>query len=99
MLCTDAIDRMRYPDMAALLLIAHVIGLVAAIELRDIKLVQLAVARRASSTSGWITLSLFVISATRQFALLPALSAVVPWMLLFRGSDAMSICFNAVAVA
>ena len=93
----DALGRMRRPDILAFVLIAVVIGLVSCTELRDIKLVEFFVRQRAQERTIW-TACLFVLSSTRQFAVLPSLTAIIPWLIFFRGSDALSMSFNAVAV-
>jgi len=42
--------------------------------------------------------SLWCLSAVRQFGLLPALAAILPNLVLERGSNVLDICFNTLAV-
>lgn len=41
-----------------------------------------------------VRLLLHVISCWRQFAVLPAIMISLPMLVVYRGSDAMSVCFN-----
>eukprot|EP01048_Picozoa_sp_COSAG05_P000126 COSAG05_NODE_3_length_51333_cov_129.132080_26_plen_509_part_00 len=95
----DATNRMRGGDWAAMVLVACVVGLYCAGELRDIKLCQLTFEQRdGHSAPGWIRAVLFVLVALRQYSFLPNVVHIVAMLIMHRGSDAISICFNALAV-
>ena len=34
----------------------------------------------------------------RRWVFLPVLVAAVPWLVLFKGGDALSVCFNTIAI-
>jgi hypothetical protein len=95
----DATTRMRGGDWAAMVLVACVVGLYCAGELRDIKLCQLTFEQRNGPESpGWVRAVLFILIALRQYAFLPMVTHIVAMLVMHRGSDAISICFNALAV-
>ncbi len=90
----DSVARMRPSDMTALGLVAILIGLACAAEIRDIKLCEIEVRQHASeATSGWRS-ALFVLSSIRQFALMPMLTTCIPYVIFYRGSDSLSLCFK-----
>ena len=94
-----ATSRMRGGDWATLVLVASVVGLYCAGELRDIKLCQLTFQQRdGRHAPGWVRGVLFVLVALRQYAFLPWLIHIVSMLVMHRGSDAINICFNALAV-
>ena len=94
-----ATNRMCGGDWAALILVASVVGLYVAGELRDIKLCQITFETRdGSSAPAWVQAALLALGAWRQFAFLGMLTHIVAMLVLHRGSDAISICFNGVAV-
>ena len=96
---TDATRRMRGGDWGALLLVAGVVGLYCAGELRDIKLCQITFEQRNGAGAPlWVRGLLFMLIAVRQYTFLPYLVHIVAMLVMHRGSDAISICFNAVAV-
>ena len=47
---------------------------------------------------GWVRAVLFILIALRQYAFLPMVTHIVAMLVMHRGSDAISICFNALAV-
>ena len=95
----DATLRMRGGDWAAMALVACVVGLYCAGELRDIKLCQLTFEQRdGASAPAWVRGVLFALIALRQYAFLPNVVHIVAMLVIHRGSDAISICFNALAV-
>lgn len=95
----DAVNRMRGGDWAAMILVAAVVGLYCAGELRDIKLCQLTFEQRNGPSSPvWVRAVLFCLVALRQYSFLPNVIHIVAMLIMHRGSDAISICFNALAV-
>eukprot|EP01044_Picomonas_judraskeda_P012008 COSAG03_NODE_1685_length_3648_cov_226.387997_2_plen_399_part_00 len=91
----DSIDRMRPGDHTAVFLVAMLVGLACAGEIREIKLCEIEVRRRGTESPVWVQRAVFVLSAARQFALIPLVVASVPYVLFYRGSDSLSLCFNA----
>lgn len=94
-----ATDRMFGGDWAAFLLVALVVGLYCAGELRDVKLCQITFENRGGRDAPiWIQGAMLLLGAIRQYCFLPVLCHIVAMLVLHRGSDAISICFNGVAV-
>jgi hypothetical protein len=90
-----ATDRMFGGDWAALILVSSVFGLYVAGEVRDIKLCEITFeSRNGSSAPVWVQAALFILGSWRQYAFLGMLAHIVAMLVLHRGSDAISICFN-----
>jgi hypothetical protein len=99
---------MRGSDWLALVLSSFSVGLKIAAEIRDITLCQLLVEQKLQQQADnqqppvrWqpvLRPVLFALAAFRHFGLLPLMAATVPYLVLWRGSAALEICFNAVAV-
>eukprot|EP01052_Picozoa_sp_SAG31_P024911 SAG31_NODE_2152_length_6315_cov_6.487452_5_plen_126_part_00 len=83
-------------DWLVLLLGSAVTAMAVVAELRDIKLCLLAVARTPPATAWRVALR--ALATLRRYVFLPALVAAVPTVVVVRGGDALSICFNTVAV-
>lgn len=90
--------RMRGADFCAVVLVAMLVGLSISTELRDLQLTLIAARQHRDNLASWVRPFLIFMSAGRQFCLLPMLTLSVPWLVLFRGSDSLTICFNTVAV-
>lgn len=92
---------MQLPDWAALVLSCLLVGLTVVGELKDIDLCRLALrhyqAAGAKPGAFWINL-LGALCTVRRWFFLPALVSTVPLLVLWRGSDATSICLNTVAM-
>lgn len=99
---------MRGCDWLALVLASLSVGLKIASEIRDIVLCQLLVEQKLQQQAEKSQLpvpwqeprcaALFALAAVRRFGLLPLMVATVPYLVLWRGSAALDICFNVVAV-
>ena len=100
----DAFASMRTQDWFASVVISMVVGLSVAAEVQDIKLCQFMVDQRskadadADAVPGWATSGLFVLAAARQFGLTFTVLLSVASLVTWRGSDAINVCFNAIAV-
>lgn len=101
----DAVSIMRSVDWLALLLVSLVVGLSIASELEDIKLCQFLAQQRgresessSNASPSWVRSVLFILAAARQFGFLPIVLQTIPALVMWRGSDALSICFNGLAV-
>ena len=90
-----ATDRMFGGDWAALILVSSVFGLYVAGEVRDIKLCEITFeSHNGPSAPVWVQAALFILGSWRQYAFLGMLAHIVAMLVLHRGSDAISICFN-----
>lgn len=91
---------MRGMDWLALLVTAVVIALSFVGELKDSILCTLAARRGVESgllNENW-EWRLWAIASARRYMFLPALLNCVPLLVLLKGGDALSVCFNAVAL-
>jgi hypothetical protein len=94
-----AIDLMRGIDFCTLLFTAAVVGLYVANELRDIKLCEFTLRQYAGeSSAAWASSTVWALCVVRQFGALPMMVVGISDLVLWRGSDSLSICFNALAV-
>jgi hypothetical protein len=95
---TKAVDAMKISDWLALLFAGSIASLSLAGELREIKLCQISGRAWKAGSHRAVRNSLWCLSAVRQFGLLPALAAILPNLVLERGSNVLDICFNTLAV-
>ena len=86
-------------DWFALIFTTFVVAFTISGELRDIQLCGLAVARAGKRLDDgpWRT-TLRLLCGARRYVFLPTLVSTIPTLVLYRGGDALSVCFNAVAV-
>lgn len=110
----DNIIGIRVGDALALVLASFVLSIPSVIELEEITLCQELRGRdfggdrgrkgeifecgRCCSTGSWIPLALQVLDWLRQYVLLPGVNMTVPFVVLHGGSDAMTVCFNTMAI-
>ena len=94
------VANMRSFDKTALLFATIFVALAIANELHDVQICALV--RRQANADGrrcsWANAVLWLVEALRRFVVLPYLSSCIQILTLGRGADALSICFNAVAV-
>lgn len=85
-------------DWVALMFATVVVALTVVGELKDIELVMLA-RRHANDklNSGW-RFAFSLLTGIRRWMFLPSLVCTVPVLVLYLGGDALSVCFNTVAV-
>eukprot|EP01047_Picozoa_sp_COSAG01_P022058 COSAG01_NODE_1299_length_10836_cov_8.277452_9_plen_215_part_00 len=77
-----------------------IVGLTVAGELRDIELCHAAIRRGEAAGSlghGWC-LALRLVLGMRRWFFLPSLCLIVQVLVATRGGDALSICFNVIAI-
>ena len=85
-------------DWLTLLLCSVVMATAVMAELRDIELCLVALDRADPPLpAGW-RLALRGLSIVRRYTFLPMLIMAVPAVVVAQGGDALSICFNTVAV-
>eukprot|EP01044_Picomonas_judraskeda_P005348 COSAG03_NODE_501_length_7408_cov_12.134218_5_plen_379_part_00 len=95
----DALAIMRGVDYLALVLVSIVVGLYVSSEWSDIKLCEILIAQRSNGDDPkWVKACFSAISSMRQFGFLPLLTATVVQLVAYRGSTALDICFNGVAI-
>lgn len=85
-------------DWVALLLATFTVALTVIAELKDIALVAIAVRHGHEKLRPSWRFALALIGAIRRWVFLQALVLSVPFLVLLRGGDALSVCFNTVAV-
>eukprot|EP01043_Picozoa_sp_COSAG02_P060381 COSAG02_NODE_7878_length_2806_cov_7.132989_1_plen_486_part_00 len=85
-------------DAVALAFATFIVAFTVVGELRDIELCSMAVVHAGDKLSkGW-RFALGFMLGMRRWMFLPALVQSVPTLVLFKGGDALSICFNTVAI-
>ena len=65
---------------------------------QDIALCTIAIKRAGDRLSRGSRLSLTLLGGVRRWLFLPTLMMVVPFLVLAKGSDALSVCFNTTAI-
>ena len=95
-----SVSKMRLPDWCTLFFASLIVALCVTNELHDIQMCA-ALRRKGAIDSqhctGW-HVALWVLEALRRFGVLPFLTGGVGLIVVVRGSDALSICLNAVAM-
>lgn len=85
-------------DWMAFVCAGMVIGLAVAAEVKDVTLTAIALIRTQSEiSSGW-RVAAEILNAARLYMFLPSLVLCVPFLVLFKGGDSLSLCFNSLAV-
>ena len=85
-------------DIFALFFTAFIIGCTVVGELKDIELCSVAANHAGEKLSHSWRVSLHVVCAIRRWAFLPTLCMTVPLLLMYKGADSLSICFNTIGV-
>lgn len=96
----ENLKSMKFVDIGAMILISCMVSVACARELDDIttcRLMRKPIMRNPRELN-WFQLPLFLLETIRHFVLLPLLTKTIPWLVLYQGSDALSICLNAVAL-
>lgn len=89
---------MGYFDRFTLIFASAVVALEVIGELRDITICTLAIRHAGDKLSpGWRFVTT-LLGGMRRWIFLPTLVSTVPILVLYQGGDALSICFNTVAV-
>jgi hypothetical protein len=65
---------------------------------QDITLCSIAIAHAGDRLSRGSRFALTLLGGVRRWLFLPALVAVVPILVLTKGGDALSVCFNTIAI-
>lgn len=85
-------------DWIALYLATFVVALTVVGELKDIKLVTIAIQHAGDKLSPAWRYALTFLGGLRRWLFLVALVMAVPTLVIYKGADALSICFNTIAV-
>jgi hypothetical protein len=89
---------MGYFDWIALCFATFVVAFKVVGELKDILLCEIATGRVGDRLSTRWRLAFLLIGGTRRWLFLPTLVLTVPILVVTKGGDALSVCFNTVAV-
>ena len=65
---------------------------------KDIALCGIAIAHAGDRLSRGSRLALALLGGMRRWVFLPILVATVPMLVLLKGGDALSVCFNTIAI-
>ena len=97
-LTTGNLSAMGPFDDVALVFASFIVAFTVVGELKDIELCSMAVAHAGDNLSkGW-RLALGFLLGMRRWVFLPTLVLNVPFLVLFKGGDALSVCLNTVAI-
>ena len=89
---------MHIMDILAFLLCTTIVAIGVVGELRDITLCKMAVERAGSKQPAkrWAN-ALVLLSYLRRRVFLPSLVGDIGFLIIFKGSNALSVCFNSVS--
>ena len=91
----DAIDAF---DIVTLIFAASIIAFQVVGELKDVELCSIAIKHAGDKLSkGW-RIALGVLLWMRRWIFLPSLVGAIPALVMIKGGDALSVCFNTVAI-
>jgi hypothetical protein len=93
-----SVDAMGIFDWMALCFSFTTVAFAISGELQDIELCEIAVARARGGVKGGVRFALKFLNITRRWVFLPCLSACIPALVWIFGGDALSVCFNTVAI-
>ena len=95
----DSLAKMRGGDVVAFILVAGMVGMHVSNEWSDIKLCEFLMEQRCRAEDPrWVRRFFWALAGLRQFGFLPLLTATVPMLVAHRGSTALEVCFNGVAI-
>lgn len=85
-------------DHASLIICSTLVAFAVVGELKDINLCYLSILRAGDKLSpGW-TFALTLLGGVRRWVFLVNMLQTVPFLVTYQGGDAMSVCFNTIAV-
>jgi hypothetical protein len=65
---------------------------------QDIALCAIAITRARDRLSRGLRLALTLLGGVRRWVFLPTLVMAVPYLVMLKGGDALSVCFNTIAI-
>jgi hypothetical protein len=98
MKATMRVDSMDQLDWAAMFFSTTVVGFAMARELQDIELCALTVTRASAKVQSGVRCAVTVLNGVRRWVFLPNLLVTIAPLVWMQGADALSVCFNTVAV-
>jgi hypothetical protein len=84
-------------DWVALVFASFVVALTVAGELRDVLLCDFAIRQADGMSSSW-RFALQLLGVIRRWLFLPGMIFTVPILVYYEGGDALSVCFNTIAI-
>jgi hypothetical protein len=94
----ENLNSMRFGDYSTVLLAAFLVGISIGEEIQDIFHCRALRLSPLGQSQPGFHLGLKILELIRQFALLPVVVIVVPLLVMHRGADALSLCFNTLAL-
>ena len=85
-------------DWVALFFATFMVALAVVGELKDIELVTVAIQHAADKLTPRWRFALSLLGGIRRWVFLPTLVMAVPMLVVMRSGDALSVCFNTVAM-
>jgi hypothetical protein len=98
MRATMLVDSMDQLDWAALFFSTVVVGFAVARELQDIEICTLTVSRASAGAQAGVRFAITLLNGVRRWVFLPNLLVDIAPLVCTQGADALSVCFNTVAV-
>jgi hypothetical protein len=98
MKATMNVDSMDQLDWAAMFFSTVVVGFAVARELQDIHLCALTVTRASAKAQSGVRCAVTFLNGVRRWVFLPNLLVDIAPLVWMQGADALSVCFNTVAV-
>lgn len=92
------LNAMRFGDFATVSLVSFLVAVSVGKEVQDIVHCRALRTSHDENVRPSFSRALRALEWIRQFALLPLVVAVVPILVLHRGADALSLCFNTLAL-
>ena len=94
----DNVDRMGKGDWMALVFATFIVAFNVVGELKDIELCNIAMIQAGENLSARMSFALRLLGGVRRWTFLTILVTLVPMMVVLEGGDALSVCFNTVAL-
>ena len=100
----DNLRAMKMGDQLTMILASCMVAVAVARELDDIVLCRMMRCGFLPERSklfqpnawSWWQVPLFMLETIRHYCLLPLLTKAIPWLVLYRGGNALDICLNAI---
>jgi hypothetical protein len=92
------VESMGTPDWVAYMFASFIVSFQVVGELKDIQLCNLAMEHAGSAISPRWLFGLQFVGFMRRWVFLTLLTCSVPMLVVYRGGDALQICFNTVAI-
>jgi len=91
-------NAMNIGDRMAFVLACITITFTAATEVKDIEMCEVFEARMRRRSCNFYSVAIWVLNALRRYLVLPLITACVPTLVAYMGGNAISICFNCLAI-